>query len=158
MQRDGATISLWQNNIPDYASGGTTSSTAVYDVLIAGGGITGVTTALLLQKAGKKVAIAEAHTLCFGTTGGTTAHINSFFDKSYDQVENDFGKESAQLISKATRQSRELFAKNVADYNIDCGFEKKDGDAIVIGPLTTTELGKTETYQGWAWLSDCRWI
>jgi hypothetical protein len=38
------------------------------------------------------------------------------------------------------------------------GFEKKDGDAIVIGPLTTTELGKTETYQGWVWLSDCRRI
>jgi len=36
------------------------------------------------------------------------------------------------------------------------GFEKKDGDTIVIGAFTTTQLGKTETYQGWAWLSDCR--
>lgn len=127
MQRDGATISLWQNNVPDYSSNRTASITAIYDVLIAGGGITGVTTALLLQKAGKKVAIAEAHMLCFGTTGGTTSHINSFFDTSYDQIESDFGQEAAQLVSKATRQSRELFRKNVTDYNIDCGFEEKDG-------------------------------
>lgn len=127
MQRDGATISVWQNGLDDYKPVNTGSTDTLYDVLIAGGGITGITTALLLQKAGKKVVVAEANTLCFGTTGGTTAHINSFFDTSYDQVENDFGKEAATLILEATRQARELFKKNVEEYKIDCGFEEKDG-------------------------------
>ena len=68
MKRDGFTTSLWQT-IPDYNATTSPSTDTEYDVLIAGGGITGITTGLLLQKAGKKVVIAEAHSLCFGTTG-----------------------------------------------------------------------------------------
>ncbi|HUC81596.1 MAG TPA: FAD-dependent oxidoreductase [Flavisolibacter sp.] len=140
MKRDGATTSLWQQQIPDYTPAQATSTNAVYDVLIAGGGITGITTALLLQQAGKKVAVAEAHTLCFGTTGGTTSHINSFFDTTYDQIESDFGADAAQLVSKATRQARELFRKHVTNYNINCGFEEKDGYVYAQTPEQAEEL------------------
>ena len=142
MKRDGATISLWQDKISDYTSTQSAPADTVYDVLVAGGGITGITTALLLQKAGKNVVVAEAHSLCFGTTGGTTSHINSFLDTSYDQIESDFGTDAAQLISKATRQSRELFRKHVTDYNIDCGFEEKDGYVYAQTPEQAEELDK----------------
>ncbi|HYO22938.1 MAG TPA: FAD-dependent oxidoreductase, partial [Flavisolibacter sp.] len=142
MKRDGATISLWQKNMPDYTAGQTASTDTTFDVLIAGGGITGITTALLLQKAGKKVIVAEAHSLCFGTTGGTTSHINSFLDTSYDQIESDFGKNASQLVSKATRQSRELFNRNVKDYNINCGFEEKDGYVYAQTPEQVEQLDK----------------
>ncbi len=53
MKRDGARQSLWQNNIPDHQSKNNIED-KVYDVLIVGAGITGITTALLLQKAGKQ--------------------------------------------------------------------------------------------------------
>lgn len=143
MKRDGATISLWQSNVAGYNSRSTSFSGQTYDVLIAGGGITGITTGLLLQKAGKKCLIAEAHTLCFGTTGGTTAHINSFFDTSYDMIESDFGADAAQLVSKATRLSRELFSKHVKEYTIDCGFEEnKNGYVYAQTPEQADELDK----------------
>ena len=140
MKRDGATISLWQDNVSDFTPTESASVNAVYDVLIAGGGITGITTALLLQKAGKRVVVAEAHTLCFGTTGGTTSHINSFFDTSYDQLESDFGLEAAQLVSKASRRSRELFHQHVTEYNIDCGFAEKDGYVYAQTPEQAEQL------------------
>ena len=57
-----------------------------------GGGITGITTALLLQKAGKKCMIAEAKTIGFGTSGGTTAHLNTFMDSPYNEIEKILGK------------------------------------------------------------------
>jgi NADH dehydrogenase FAD-containing subunit len=53
MKRDGATISLWQDTIQD-KNFSATASTDTYDVLIVGGGITGITTALLLQKRVKR--------------------------------------------------------------------------------------------------------
>ncbi|MGZ5221217.1 MAG: FAD-dependent oxidoreductase, partial [Chitinophagaceae bacterium] len=127
MKRDGSTISFWQANMPDYNAKATRLSSFIFDVVIVGAGITGVTTGLLLQKAGKKCLIAEAHTLCFGTTGGTTAHINSFFDTTYDLIKTDFGVEAASLISKATKASLQLFKQNIEEYKIDCGFEEKDG-------------------------------
>jgi len=92
MQRDGATTSLWQSSVPDYTPVSQELPKTTADVLIVGGGITGLATALLLQQQGKAVVVAEAHTLCYGTTGGTTAHLNSFFDTTYDMVESDFGE------------------------------------------------------------------
>ena len=99
MQRDGALTSIWQYKMPEYISKPYTIADEVFDVLIVGGGITGITTALQLQKAGKKCILAEAHTIGFGTSGGTTAHLNTFMDNSYANIEKDFGEENAQLVA-----------------------------------------------------------
>ncbi len=141
MKRDGATVSLWQDTVQDKEFRGGSPAES-YDVLIVGGGITGVTTALLLQKKGKKVAIAEAHNLCFGTTGGTTSHINTFFDTSYDQIQSDFGKEAAQLLATAATRSRELFRQHVEEYGIDCGFAEKPGYLYALDDQQAEELDK----------------
>lgn len=127
MKRDGACTSLWQDTAPDFTGAQTTIPNHVFDVLIVGGGITGITTGLLLQKAGKTCLIAEAHNLCFGTTGGTTSHLNTFLDTTYDQIIKDFGEHNAQLVARATRQSLDLFKQHVQEYNIDCGYEEKNG-------------------------------
>lgn len=127
MKRDGATTSLWQHNVPHFTTSSTTTGDHVFDVLIVGGGITGITTALLLQQGGKKCVVAEAHNLCFGTTGGTTSHLNTFLDNDYKTIIKDFGEETAQLVARATRQSLDLFKHHVETYNIDCGYEEKGG-------------------------------
>ena len=126
MKRDGACTSLWQMHIPDFTERSYNPS-ELFDTIIIGGGITGVTTALLLQKAGRKCLLLEKHNLCFGTTGGTTSHLNTFFDTDYDQIRKDFGEEGAQLVAAATRQALDLFKQHIAEYNIDCGYEEKDG-------------------------------
>ncbi|RZK89596.1 MAG: FAD-dependent oxidoreductase, partial [Pedobacter sp.] len=89
VQRDGATISPWQN-IEKLPITNAISQQSKYDVIIIGAGITGITTALLLQKAGKKCLVLEAGNIGFGTTGGTTAHINTFFDSTYPEIDSDF--------------------------------------------------------------------
>jgi heterodisulfide reductase subunit A-like polyferredoxin len=69
IQRDGMRISLWQNEIPVYKPQNDPDIQAIYDVAIIGGGITGISTAFQLQKAGKKCIVIEANNICFGTTG-----------------------------------------------------------------------------------------
>jgi hypothetical protein len=142
MKRDGASTSLWQNNQPDYQSTNQHEYDKVYDVVIVGGGITGITTGLLLQKAGRSCLIAEAHSLCFGTTGGTTAHLNTFLDTDYDQIKSDFGEHGAQLVGQATRQALDLFKQHVTEYNIDCGYEEKDGYVYAKDEKQTEQLQK----------------
>jgi glycine/D-amino acid oxidase-like deaminating enzyme/nitrite reductase/ring-hydroxylating ferredoxin subunit len=127
MNRDGAQTSLWQDKIGTYTAKATTLPDKVVDVLIVGGGITGITTGLLLQKAGKSCLVAESHNLCFGTTGGTTAHLNTFFDTTYKDIIKDFGELDAQLVAGAAKDALALFNKHVIEYNIDCGYEEKDG-------------------------------
>ncbi|GGH01471.1 (2Fe-2S)-binding protein [Mucilaginibacter phyllosphaerae] len=100
---------------------------AVYDALIVGGGITGLTAALLLQKAGKKTLIAEAHTPGFGTTGGTSAHINTFADTTYSEAESAFGEAGAQLFAAAIQDGFDLIKTNIEELKIDCDYEVKNG-------------------------------
>ena len=126
--RDSKTLSPWQkgpfelDNAADIFAEGT-----LYDALIVGGGITGLTTALLLQKQGKQCIIAEAYTIGYGTTGGTSAHLNNFFDATYADVERDFSKEAAKLLANCGNESFEIIANLVKEYSINCDFEYKDG-------------------------------
>jgi glycine/D-amino acid oxidase-like deaminating enzyme len=94
--------------------------------LIIGGGITGLTTALLLQKQGKQTILAEAYTIGFGTTGGTSAHLNTFFDATYADVESDFSEEAAKQLANCGKESFAIIEAFAKEYNIDCDLEYKD--------------------------------
>jgi glycine/D-amino acid oxidase-like deaminating enzyme/nitrite reductase/ring-hydroxylating ferredoxin subunit len=126
MERDGYCTSLWQNNTEPYAAKKVDLTDKTFNVLIVGGGVTGITTALQLQKAGKRCIVVEAHNLCYGTTGGTTAHLNTFFDTSYEQIRSKFGEDDAQVIAKASASALDLYRSNIETYHIDCGYEQKD--------------------------------
>src|ERR1043165_8638394 len=95
--RDGCNISLWQDSINEYISVNQPDFSKLYDVVIVGGGITGISTGLSLQNAGLNCLVLESHNLCFGTTGGTTAHINTLLEVPYTTVEKIFSKEKAKL-------------------------------------------------------------
>jgi glycine/D-amino acid oxidase-like deaminating enzyme/nitrite reductase/ring-hydroxylating ferredoxin subunit len=121
--RDGACTSLWQGKTKAYKTRNSVNESKQYDVILAGGGITGVSTALLLQKAGLSCAILEANTLCFGTTGGTTAHLNTLMDTPYSDIIKNFGKENAILVARAAKEALDFIRRQVREYNIDCSYE-----------------------------------
>ena len=140
MQRDGTCTSLWQYSMPQYPSLNTTIPDKFYDIIIAGGGITGVSTALEFQKAGKKCLLLEAHSLGFGTTGGTTAHLNTIMDTPYNQIEKNFGEKNAQLVATITREAIKNIKHNLYQYNIQCGFEEQPAYLFSQDEKQTKEL------------------
>lgn len=123
--------SLWQATTTktkeSYISNRILSNDEPFDVVIVGGGITGVSTGLLLQEAGFRCLLIEANTLCFGTTGGTTAHLNTMLDVPYTTIENNFGKENAVLVAEAVGKAIGLVRENCEKYSIDAGFEEQTG-------------------------------
>lgn len=125
-QRDGARTSLWQGTTEAFKSASMINS-KTFDVVIAGGGITGVTLALQLQQHGMKCVILEAQTLGFGTTGGTTAHLNTLLDTPYSKIIKDFGVDNARLVASSTRAAIQLVKDNIEEFNIDCGFGETSG-------------------------------
>lgn len=140
MQRDGTCESIWQSFLPEYHSKATYIPVGTQDVVIVGGGITGLTTALLLQKAGKKCVLAEANNIGFGTTGGTTAHLNTFFDTTYSQITKRFSAEDASLIATAAREAIELIKENISTHNIHSLFKELPGFLFSTNEEQTKEL------------------
>jgi glycine/D-amino acid oxidase-like deaminating enzyme/nitrite reductase/ring-hydroxylating ferredoxin subunit len=125
--RDGYNLSPWQTAIQQKPAAAVLYGADQFDVLIVGAGITGVTAGLLLQKAGKKVLIVDAHRPGFGTTGGTSAHINTFADTTYTEAESAFGKDGSQLFADAINEGFALIKNNINQYNISCDYEEKPG-------------------------------
>jgi glycine/D-amino acid oxidase-like deaminating enzyme/nitrite reductase/ring-hydroxylating ferredoxin subunit len=125
--RDGQLESPWQHGATSDNSGSDVSDRILYDCLLIGGGITGLTAGLLLQRSGKKTILVEAHTIGFGTTGGTSAHINTFADTSYHETESAFGEKEAQLFARAVQDGFDIITQNINNYHIDCDFEYKPG-------------------------------
>ncbi|MBW8360070.1 MAG: FAD-dependent oxidoreductase [Weeksellaceae bacterium] len=122
MKRDGINNSIWVNSV--YLHQNPDGDHGIYDAIIVGGGITGLTLALELQIRGQQCLVLEQRNIGFGTTGGTTAHINNFFDESYDRIISKFGEDKAQTIADYAMRVASIIKKNTADYNIDCDFEE----------------------------------
>lgn len=142
--RDASTESIWQQNIERIESDTANEDIAStrFDVLIIGGGITGLTTAILLQEAGENCILAEAHTIGYGTSGGTTAHINTFLDNPYSNIENDFGEEGAKIVANACVEAVKTVADLVGRYQIDCDFAYKKGYLYAETDKEASELDK----------------
>lgn len=94
------------------------------DVVVVGAGITGLTAALRLSGAGKKVAVIEMHFVGAGETGHTTAHLTEMIDTGYTQLTKDFGKEGAKLAAQSSREAIEIIARNCAATKVDCQFHR----------------------------------
>ena len=95
------------------------------DVAVLGGGIVGVSTALLLKRAGMTVAVVEADRVGAGVTGHTTAKLSSLHGLSYARIASNFGDDGARAHGEANQAGIEQIAQWVEDEGIDCDFRRK---------------------------------
>ena len=119
------TTSYWRDSveIPDFPS---LEKDLQTDVCIVGGGITGITAAYVLTKAGLKVVLLEANQLFGGTTGHTTAKITAQHNLIYDELITNMGKNNARLYYEANMDALAFIEKTVKEHQIDCDFQKQD--------------------------------
>lgn len=94
----------------------------VVDVLVIGGGITGITTAYLLQKEGLKVAVVDSDRILSATTGHTTAKITMQHGLIYDKLKIHFGEEKARIYGEANEAGLQLIKDLINEHKIDCDF------------------------------------
>src|SRR2546430_6432298 len=68
------------------------------DVVVVGGGLTGITAAYLLRKEGVRVALIERDKICSGDTSRTTAHLTYVTDYRLHEVASKFGRDAARAF------------------------------------------------------------
>lgn len=96
------------------------------EVVIIGGGITGVLTGYFLKKRGIEAVILEADRVGGGTTGGTTGKITAQHGLFYTGLLRDFGKEKAREYARANMRAVKAFFELAEAENIDCALTKAD--------------------------------
>jgi glycine/D-amino acid oxidase-like deaminating enzyme/nitrite reductase/ring-hydroxylating ferredoxin subunit len=97
------------------------------DVAIVGGGITGITTAYFLKKAGYTVALIERGRCGGFDTANTTAHLTYVTDTRISELVAHFGKDAAQAAWDAGRAAMMQVELNVRREKIDCDFTRMPG-------------------------------
>ena len=95
------------------------------DVAVIGGGMTGITAAVLLKRAGKTVALLDAKRILRGATGYTTAKVTAGHGLIYTHLQKHFGGDGARTYAAANQAGLEQIARFVAEEQIDCDFERK---------------------------------
>ncbi len=124
MDESARRYSLWvaTSDLPEYPP---LEGDATADVLVVGGGMTGLQTAYLLKQAGLTVILIDRHRLGRGVSGHTTAKITALHGLSYYKLVKSFGEEAAQKYAAANSAALEEIVGIVASETIACDLERR---------------------------------
>ena len=92
------------------------------DVVVIGGGITGITAAYLLKRAGRRVVVLDRSRLAAGDTGSTTAHLTCVTDARIADLVRNFGEDHARAVWDAGLAALWQISDCVDAERIDCSF------------------------------------
>ncbi|HBG27060.1 MAG: hypothetical protein A2Y10_08415 [Planctomycetes bacterium GWF2_41_51] len=97
------------------------------DAAVVGGGISGLTAAMLLCEANFNVVLIEMNTLRNGTTAFSTGHLDNYYDQEYCKLIKHYGLGAAKTVIHAKADAVTLIESLAAKYNIECDFKRIAG-------------------------------
>lgn len=110
---------------------------AKIQVLIVGGGITGILCGYMLKKAGIECIIVEADRICKGVTGNTTAKITLQHGLVYNKIIKSYGVEGAKMYLKAQQTALDSYGEICK--GIDCDYRIEDSYVYSVNNLESIE-------------------
>ncbi|WP_169079374.1 FAD-dependent oxidoreductase [Microcella alkalica] len=110
--------SLWIDRAPHIETD-PFEQNARYDVVVVGAGLTGLTTALLLARAGQRVAVIESRRIGAVTTGNTTAKLSLLQGTHLQQIAARATRSALEAYVEANREGQSWMLRYAADHGID---------------------------------------
>jgi len=95
------------------------------DVVVVGGGIAGVTTALRLQREGVRVVLLEAVAIGSGVTGNTSAKVSALQGTTLSAIASRHRSDVADVYAAATAAAVADVATLAAEEQIDCDLDRR---------------------------------
>jgi glycine/D-amino acid oxidase-like deaminating enzyme len=104
------------------------------DVAVVGGGILGMTTALLCAQAGASVAVLEMDVVCGGVSGHTTAKVTPLHGSPYRELRAKHGPDVASAYARGNQAAMERVAAFVDTLGIDADLRRRPALTYVTDP------------------------
>ncbi len=111
-------VSVWQDSHPHSPAAPPLVDGRV-DIVVVGAGITGLTTALLLGRAGKRVLLIEARHVGAGTTGASTAKVSLLQGTQLSQIASRHSTDVVRQYVAANTEAQAWVAQFCEDHDVE---------------------------------------
>lgn len=110
------------------------------DIVVVGGGIAGLTTAVLLARGGARVRLLEAGTVGQGTTGASTAKVTALQATRLSAVRRAHGDDAVARYAEAQLVAQAWVADRAAGRDTSCRLERRDAVTYTSQPDHVDEI------------------
>lgn len=93
------------------------------DVVVVGGGFTGLSSALHLAERGYSVVLLEAHRVGWGASGRNGGQVGSGQRREQDDLEKMVGREDARKLWDIAEQSKDIVKSLITKHDIKCDWK-----------------------------------
>ena len=115
---------IWELSAAPAPSGTSLETDLHCDVLIIGGGYSGLSTALHLKDTGLNVALIEAHSIGWGASGRNGGHVIPLIRLDPDGIISALGHTQGRRLLAMISESADYVFSLIEQYNIDCAAER----------------------------------
>lgn len=131
-RHSGSSRSFWMGTAR-IAEGKPLAGDHVADVCVVGAGIAGLTTALALQRSGRKVLVLDDGPVAGGETERTTAHLSAVLGARYTELERLHGESGARVAAASHAAAIAWIEAMASEIGGACEFERLDGYLVPPG-------------------------
>lgn len=111
--------SLWlDTHTPESIPTDTFTEGAHYDTVVAGAGLTGLTTAVLLARSGHKVAVLEARSVGVVATGNTTAKLSLLQGTNLSSIRKHHSDEILQAYVDGNQEGQSWLVRYLEEHEV----------------------------------------
>jgi glycine/D-amino acid oxidase-like deaminating enzyme/nitrite reductase/ring-hydroxylating ferredoxin subunit len=128
----GESVALWTNTEESPSFAGLTHDLNT-QVCVVGAGISGLTTAYLLLREGKRVCLLEDFEVGSGQSGRTTAQFVTALDERYIEIEKFHGVRGAEIAADSHSAAIQKVKSIIEQEMIDCEMQFLDGYLFGVG-------------------------
>jgi glycine/D-amino acid oxidase-like deaminating enzyme/nitrite reductase/ring-hydroxylating ferredoxin subunit len=111
-----------------------------FDVIVLGGGVAGVATAVTCHGAGLKVALVEAITIASGVSGMSTAKVTAAHGLKYAGLTDRFGADAARVYAAANQLAVERIDLWVHAHRLSCGWRRRSAYTYATKPTQRDDI------------------
>lgn len=117
-------MSYWLDTAAPFAAAAPGGPEGVADVVVIGGGFTGLSAALALAKKGASVVLLEADRVANAASGRNGGMCNNGFAQDYYGLSTRLGRDKANLLYRAFDAGVDKVESIVREEGIDCHFQR----------------------------------